>query len=127
MKEVTKEQWLSSVTDLEKLYLIQTDNGKVYLLSDIEYGGDMGLRIEMMYFEMNTERPFSTANSECRGHYTGGITFIEYNTKEEADRYVLTEFLDLKKNAIYLLCSECEFKEVSQLYLNNIIYISIPK
>lgn len=127
MKEVTKEQCLSSVTDLEKLYLIQTDNGKVYLLSDIEYGGDIGLRIEIMNFEMNTKLPFSTANSECRGHYIGGITFIEYNTKEEADRYVLTEFLDLKKNAIYLLCSECEFKEVSQLYLNNIIYISIPK
>lgn len=36
MKEVTKEQYLSSATDLEKLHLIQTDNGKVYLLSDIE-------------------------------------------------------------------------------------------
>ena len=127
MQEVTKEKYLSSVTDLEKLYLIQIDNGKVYLLSDIEYGGDIGLRIEMMDFEINTEFPFSIANSECREHYIGGITFIEYDTEEEANKHVLTDFLNLKTNAIYLLCFEYEFKKILELYLNKIIYILISK
>lgn len=87
MKEVTRTQYISSVIDYEQLYLIEAISGKVFLCSDIEYGGDLQIpRIEMMYFEMDISLSFHNACSECRARYTGGINFAEYQDELSAEK-----------------------------------------
>ncbi|WP_278245447.1 hypothetical protein [Ruminococcus albus] len=43
MQELSKEQFISKISDLEKIYLVELENNRMYLLSDIENGGDSGL------------------------------------------------------------------------------------
>lgn len=125
MKEITKEQYVLSISDYEDAYLIQTDNGKIYLYGDIEYGGEIGLRIEMMNFEMDTDLPIAEASSECRGYYAGGINFIEYESEEEAKQYVIEDFLSLRKNAKFISCKSDELKVIAQTYKDQLIYIVV--
>lgn len=123
MKEITKEQFIQSINDYEKLYLIATENDKVYLKADIERGGDIELRVEIMDFELDISLSFWEACSECRGRYCGGINFIEYNSYEEACLNVLDDFLKFAPDSIYLQCDENELKCVLEQYRNQSIYI----
>lgn len=125
MKEITKDTYIASISDYEKLFLIHTENGEVYLRADIEYGGEICLRIEMMDFDMNPDLLFSEACSECCGRYAGGITFIEYETFDDAQKSILSDFLSLGENAFYLSCSDDEMRCVAEKYLNNEIYILV--
>ena len=123
MQEITKEQYIRSINDYEKLYLIVTENDIVYLKADIERGGDIELRVEIMDFELDTSLTFWEACGECRGRYCGGINFIEYNSYEEACANVLDDFLKLAPDSIYLQCDDNELKSVLEKYRNQSIYI----
>lgn len=125
VQEISKEQYVLSISDYENAYLIQTCNGKIYLYGDIEYGGEVGLRIEMMNFEMDTDLPFSEASSECRGYYAGGINFIEYDNEEEAKQYVIQDFLNLTKGAKYISCKSNDMKLLTHNYKKHLIYIVV--
>lgn len=128
MREITREQYVSSVSDYEKLYLIEVCNGKVFLCGDIEYGGVQQIpRIEMMYFEMNTSLSFHDACSECRGFYTGGINFVEYNNEEKAKRCAVQDFLKLSIANAYISCSENEMFDIIYKYPHYQIYIIIDE
>jgi len=116
MKEVTREEYIKNITDYEKLQLIIVEDDKIFLRADIEY--EEVLRIEMMYFEMDTSLNFGDANSECRGRYAGGIYF--FDTDEEN---VIEEFLKLDASAIYLICAEDDLKNILPRYKNTSIYI----
>lgn len=116
MQELSKEQYISTISDLEKIYLVELVNDRMYLLSDIEKGGDIGLRIENMFFEMNTLLGFQKANRECRGNYSGGISFIEYNDYNEAECNIINDFINLEKEAIYLSCFDTDMEKVIYKY-----------
>lgn len=121
MQEVTREDYVKNITDYEKLYLIIVDDDEIFLRADIE--DEENLRIEMMYFEMDTSLNFGDANLECRGRYAGGIHFFE--TDEEN---VLEEFLNIDGTAIYLICAEDDLKNILPRYKNTSIYIlTAPK
>ncbi len=116
MQEVTREEYVKNITDYEKLHLIIVEDDKIFLRADIE--DEENLRIEMMYFEMDTSLNFGDANSECRGRYAGGIYFCD--TDEEN---VLEEFLNIDGTAIYLICAEDDLKNILSRYKNTSIYI----
>lgn len=96
MQEITKEQYIERINDHERLYLVTTDDHNICLKADIEYGGEIGLRIEMMEFKLDTSLTFWNACNECRCRYTGGICFIEYDYEET------------KPNVIKQLPENCE-------------------
>ncbi len=123
MQELTQAQYLQNIADYEKLYLIITENDKVFLRADIENAET--LRIEMMYFEMDTSLTFWEANSECRGNYAGKIFFVEYEGIEPAKINILNDFLNLCTNSIFLLCDNDELKNILPKYPNESIYIII--
>lgn len=123
MQEITKEQYIERINDHERLYLVTTDDHNICLKADIEYGGEIGLRIEMMEFKLDTSLTFWNACNECRCRYTGGICFIEYDTYEEAKQNIIIDFLNLSPNAIYLFCKDNEIQEAADNYSNQNIYI----
>lgn len=126
MTTLSKAQFISSITSLERLYLLETDNGGVYLRGDIEYGGDLQIpRVEMMCFDINTELPIDIACSECRSRYIGGITFIEYDDEADAIACALDDFLNLEKDAIYLSCDKNELTNISDSFEKAFIYTVI--
>ena len=56
--------------------IIRKDEKQLLLISDMEYGGDKEcLRIENMFFDLDTNLPFHESIVECRDRYAGGITF----------------------------------------------------
>lgn len=63
MKEITKKQYIERINDYERLYLVMTDDHNIYLKADIEYGGEIGLRIEMMDFKLDTSLTFWNARN----------------------------------------------------------------
>ncbi|MGN1305119.1 MAG: hypothetical protein ACI4YB_08800 [Oscillospiraceae bacterium] len=123
MQEITKEQYVQSVNDYEKLYLITIENNEVYLKADIERGGDIELRVEIMDFKLDTSLTFWKACGECRCRYPGGIYFIEYDTYEEAQLNVIDDFLNLSPNSIFLFCEDNELQEVAEKYNNQSVYV----
>lgn len=121
MQEVTREDYVKNITDYEKLYLIIVEDDEIFLRADIE--DEENLRIEMMYFEMDTSLNFTNANSECRGRYAGGIHFFETDAEN-----VIEEFLNIDGTAIYLICAEDDLKNILPRYKNTSIYIlTAPK
>ena len=123
MLVITKEQYIQSIYDYEKLYLITIESNIVYLKADIERGGDIELRIEMMEFKLDTSLTFWESCCECRCRYPGGISFIEYDTYEEAQLNVIDDFLNLSQNSIYLFCEENELIAVAEKYNNQSVYV----
>ncbi len=123
MKRISRNEFISGVTNLEQLYLLEVFDGKVFLRSDIEYGGDLQIpRVEIMRFEMNTEMPISIACSECRSRYTGGISFMEYYDESEAIACALNDFLGLANDAVYLSCKENELSNIAENFTKASIY-----
>ncbi|MBP1561158.1 MAG: hypothetical protein J6C96_07965 [Oscillospiraceae bacterium] len=123
MQEITKEQCIERINDHERLYLVTTDDHNICLKADIEYGGEIGIRIELMDFMLDTSLTFWNACNECRCRYTGEICFIEYDTYEEAKQNIIIDFLNLSPNAIYLFCKDNEIQVAADNYSNQNIYI----
>ena len=115
MTELTRAEYVSSITDYEKAQLININNDKIYLRADIECGGGIGLRIETMCFELNTKLGFWKANSECRNNI-GCINFIEYDSYEDADSQIINDFVSIENNALYLKCRDDELKDIKTKY-----------
>ena len=126
MKEISKEKYIEICKDYEKLYLITILADKVYLRSDIEYGGELQIpRIEIMDFEVNTLLPFSEACVECRGNYVGGINYIEYDSEKMANENALNDFLKLEPKAIFVVCRNNELIDIARVFNEISIYIIV--
>ena len=127
MQEISREEYISRINPQENCYLnlnlIYCSEDKIYLIADIEDKGN--LRIEMMKFKMDTSLNFLEANSECRGRYSGGIYFIEYDSEEETEKNIIKDFMDIETyvEIIYLLCKEDDLKNILPKYKNKIIYV----
>lgn len=117
MQEISKKQYIKNIYDYEKLYLIIVEDNKIYLRADIE--NEENLRIEMMYFEMNTSLTFFEANNECRGRYCGGIYIFDYDNESE----IIKDFLNIEQEAIFLICEDNDLKNILHKYRNKKIYV----
>ncbi|MBR6986272.1 MAG: hypothetical protein IKH75_22650 [Ruminococcus sp.] len=111
---------------MENVFLIKIDNKIPYLQSDIEYGGDIGICIELMDFILDSSLSFLEANDECRNIYAGGITFIEYSNIKIAEQEILSDFLSIKNSykfhsyeLHYLKCNNNELYAVAKKYSDN--------
>lgn len=122
MKEISRENYINSIDDYEKLYLILMEEDKVYLRADIEIAET--LRIEMMYFEMDTALNFCEANLDSR-NCGRKIYFIEYDSDEEAEENILEDFLSIEPEAIYLKCDDNDLSKVWHKYKDVAIYVII--
>ena len=112
MRAISKKEYLLIIDDCESVYLIKTQNGKIYLLADMEYGGDyQQARIEQMNFELNIALKISEAVNECRECYNGGIYFMEYD-EDTTDNVVIRDFIGICPNADCLECSEYDLERV---------------
>ena len=112
MKELTKEQYIErvSVSNYERAYLLLLVDNTVYLRANLDFGGEIGLRIEMMRFELEPELGF--------------WKFIEYDSYEEAEEKIINDFLDLEENAIYLYCEDNELKDLVNSYPDKtLVYV----
>jgi len=121
MQEISRE-YIENVCDYENIYLILTEDDKVFLRADIENEDD--LRIEMMYFEMDISLSFSNANSDSR-NCGGKIYFIEYDNSENAKRDIFKDFFNIGVNPIYLICRDDDLGNILQQYKNKSIYVYI--
>lgn len=121
MQEISREH-IEKICDYESVYLILTDADKVFLRADIE--DEDNLRIEMMYFEMDTSLSFSKANSESK-NCGGKIYFVEYDNRENAERDIFKDFFNIGVDPIYLMCKDDDLGNISQQYKNKSIYIYI--
>lgn len=119
METLNKEQFISKKSDIERVYLISIHDGKIYLRADIEKGGDNGLRIEMMDFKIDTSYGLHEANSLCRSNYPSGISFIEYNSYNEAEHRILDDFLNIDNKAVFQYCNNDELRQVLSCYLHD--------
>ena len=122
MKEISRENYINSIDDYEKLYLILMEEDKVYLRADIEIAET--LRIEMMYFEMDTALNFCESNLDSR-NCGRKIYFIEYDSDEEAEENILEDFLSIEPEAIYLKCDDDDLSKVWHKYKDVAIYVII--
>lgn len=126
MKELTKEQYIErvSVSNYERAYLLLLEDNAVYLRANMDFGGDIGLRIEMMHFELDKKLGFWEADCNCRERYPGGIYFIEYESFEEAEEKIINDFLDLEENVIYLYSEDNELKDLVNSYPDKtLVYV----
>ena len=127
LKEVTRQEYISNIVDLESLHLLTVVDGKVYLRGDIELTGDGEFRIEMMDFLLNQSLTLNEANSICREHYAGGIYFIEYDSINEEKENIISDFIEIDPDGIYILCDDNELKQIAEIYTNEKVYVRINK
>lgn len=125
MREVSKQEYVANIKDYENPMLLTIENGTPFLRSDIETTGDGDVRIELMDFKLNTKLPLNEANTECRSHYAGHITFIEYPSLNKAIRNVVKDFINLDNQVAYIICRNCELEEIAMKYPNQNVYIQI--
>ena len=119
--------------DAENALLIHIENGIPYLRADIEYGGEIHPRIELMNFalvqdESDFSEKISDLNSECRGYYAGGICFIEYENEDVADNNFLYDFLkayEEKTSPLYMSCKETALKRICTVFPNADIFLLV--
>ncbi len=138
-KVVSKDEYVKSASDsdLEYCYYIHTENGVPYLRADIEYGGEIELRAELMNFALVPEGSnlsysmnISDLAAECRGYYSGGIGFIEYETWDEADDNVLNDFLSVRTKTqpvtpIYIICRNDSLRRLIQVFPDADLFLLI--
>ena len=148
-RPVSKEEYIKSAFDLENLYYIRVKDGVPHLLADIEYYGDESVQLRVELFAEIYPNGFvlypagsglsiydniSDLVSECRSCYPGGICFIEYPTREEAERNVLNDFINTYgvggKDVngvclVYIQCHESALHQLVQVFPNSDLFIEI--
>lgn len=124
MKELTHQQYIENICDYEKLYLLVTEDDRIYLRADFE--NEEILQIEMLHAELNPALNFLESEQVGRENYCGKIYFIEYENSEIAEKNILTDFLDLADDdAIFLLYENDDLKKILKTYPNKYVFLSI--
>ena len=85
MRRLEKEEYIEYIrTNPEYAALIEIENGKVFLKSDMEFhGSQQFLCVECMCFQLNNSKNLLRDLEECRSSYAGGITFPIENCENE--------------------------------------------
>ena len=127
MTELSKSEFIRQITDLTHLYLLEVEDGKPYLIADIEYGGEeQRIRIELINkFDLDPYLPFEEACIDSRSWYVGGISFIEWDSDEEAEAEVFDEFFILASDAVYVSCTDDELSDIVTRFPNACVYLDV--
>lgn len=113
---VTKEQFIKAVgTQDESIFIVEKEDGKIYLISDMERTEEYGLRIEAMRFEIFVDgaEDFLEETGECRGRNCGGIYFYGEDTAD--DNEVRQSFYDEATDGFIV----CENKDVYKTIMDT--------
>lgn len=124
---VSIEQYISSISDIERIALIEKIGNEMYLCADVENGGDyLQPRIEEMYFLLNQSLGFLEAINECRNRYCGGISFIEYSESNDVSDKAINDFLQLGNGEkTYVVCKDSDFFESTANLSDGMICVNI--
>lgn len=138
MIEVNREEFLQfplsksleEFDDLERVFVVRAEPGKLTLLGDMEYIEDI-TRINSMSFELICNDNFFNECVSVRGRYAGGIYSEDFTNVSDDD--VLKEFLGEDDDHIhYVLCHETDMCKFMNKYCDitakpTIIYLIITE
>lgn len=127
MQLVSIDQYTEAIMNGEKAFLIYIENGAVWIIADMEIGGNIPrYRVELMDFKLNILEPILYTTVECRTFYCGGINFIEYDEElDDTFNLALKDFLALQNDAKYLICGNMDLYKISSMYDNQYLYIYV--
>lgn len=107
---MTREQFIDNISDIESVFLIEKFEGDFYLLSDMEYAGEKcNARVEIMDFKLDECIPIIKSVSECRSHYAGKISFIEYDFDGDTTELAVRDFMEFDSADICYIKSHDEY------------------
>lgn len=112
---VTKEQFIQAAgTQDESAFLVEKENDKIYLISDMEHTEDYGLRIESMRFEIFVDgaEDFLEESGDCRGRNCGGTSF--YGEDVNDDDEVRQMFYDEAAKGFIICLNKDVYKILTQ-------------
>ena len=107
----TREQFMEVANSKdEHVFLIEKEDKKIYLISDMEYIGKDHLRIESMRFELfvNGTEDFLEETCKCRERNCGGIYFFDEDIDDP--KKVLKDFYDYPANGFIISLNDKAYK-----------------
>lgn len=122
MKYSNKINFKITIKDIESVFLFEVRNNRVYLLGDMEYGGESQTpRLEWMDLEIDKSQAIRHAVNDSRNS-GGSITITEY--AENQTEELLNDFLSYN-NAFYVCCNDDEMQDICRHSDNMRVYLNI--
>jgi len=122
MTRLSKPDFKSAIKDIESVYLLEVRNNRVYLLGDMEYGGESQTpRLEWMNLEIDKSQAIRHAVNDSRNS-GGSITITEY-TENQTDE-ILNDFLSYDTTC-YICCNDDEMQDICREFDNMKIYVNV--
>lgn len=124
MRKLTLEEYKHQVSvNPELAAILRKEENALVLISDIEYGGaEERLRIEHMFFELDTSIPFSESIVACRDQYAGGITFPVENC--DCFDTAFSAFLEQSGATEFWLLDNALWRDVATLDFDEIFVVA---
>lgn len=123
MRRLEKEEYIEYIrTNPEYAALIEIENGKVFLKSDMEFhGSQQFLCVECMCFQLNNSKNLLRDLEECRSSYAGGITFPIENCENE--NAAIEIFMQQSNSDVYILVKNNELEYIIHDYCGCVYLI----
>lgn len=122
MTRLSKPDFKSAIKDIESVFLFEVRNNRVYLLGDMEYGGESQTpRLEWMNLEIDTTIGIIQAVNDSRNS-GGNITIEEYSEKQTDE--ILNDFLSYDTTC-YIWCNDDEMQDICREFDNTKIYVNV--
>lgn len=122
MTRLSKPDFKSAIKDIESVFLFEVRNNRVYLLGDMEYGGECQTpRLEWMNLEIDKSQAIRHAVNDSRNS-GGSITITEY-TENQTDE-ILNDFLSYDTTC-YICCNDGELQDICREFDNMKIYVNV--
>jgi len=122
MKYSNKINFKITIKDIESVFLFEVRNNRVYLLGDMEYGGECQTpRLEWMDLEIDKSQAIRHAVNDSR-NLGGSITITEY-TENQTDE-ILNDFLSYDTTC-YICCNDDELQDICREFDNTKIYVNV--
>ncbi len=122
MYHLSKPDFKSAIKDIESVYLLEVRNNRVYLLGDMEYGGEsQTTRLEWMNLEIDKSQAIRHTVNDSRN--SGGNITIEEYSENQTDE-ILNDFLSYDTTC-YICCNDDELQDICREFDNTKIYVNV--
>lgn len=122
MFHLSKPDFKSVIKDIESVFLFEVRNNRVYLLGDMEYGGESQTpRLEWMDLEIDKSQAIRHAVNDSRNS-GGSITITEYSENQTDE--ILNDFLSYDTTC-YICCNDDEMQDICREFDNTKIYVNV--
>lgn len=122
MTRLSKPDFKSVIKDIESVYLLEVRNNRVYLLGDMEYGGEIQTtRLEWMNLEIDKSQAIRHAVNDSRN--SGENITIEEYSENQTDE-ILNDFLSYDTTC-YICCNDDEMQDICREFDNTKIYVNV--